>query len=173
MSKKVILYIACSLDGFIARKDHDISWLFNDQDYGWNEFTNEFQTAVMGRKSYDFAKQFSNPPYSGRKNLVITSQRELYLSSTDELVFCSYDDVINYLLTDSKDEGIFLVGGTGLITNFFNSNMIDEVIVAIHPIILGEGIPLFEGIKHELKLELAEHTVYTSGLVKLKYIVLK
>ena len=173
MAKKVIVYIACSLDGFIAKKDHDISWLFRDQDYGWNEFNNEFGSAVMGRKTYEFALQYSNPPFKDKNNFVVTSQRELYLSSTDEMIFCSYDDVINYLLTDSKDEGIFLVGGTGLIANFFNSTLIDEIVVSFHPIILGEGIALFEGIKHEMKLELVEHSVYTSGLVKLKYKVIK
>jgi dihydrofolate reductase len=173
LAKKVILYIASSLDGFIAKKDHDISWLFQDQDYGWSGFEKEFSCAVMGRKSYEFARQFSDPPFKGKKNFVVTTQRELYLSSNDEIIFCSYDDVINYILADPKDEGIYLVGGTGLITNFFNSNMIDEFIAAFHPIILGEGIPLFEGIKNELRLELTEHTVYTSGLVKLKYKVLK
>jgi dihydrofolate reductase len=172
MPKKVILYIACSLDGFIARKNHDISWLFMDQDYGFAAFDKEYDSAIMGRKTYDFAKSFSDPPFKGKKNIVVTSQKELYVSSTSELMFCSFDDAVDFVKNDLSDQGVFLVGGTGLIAEFMNAKMLNEIVVAFHPIILGDGIPLFHGIKDELKLKFINEEIFDTGLVKLKYEVL-
>ncbi len=173
MPKKVILYIACSLDGFIAGKNHDLSWLFTDQSYGFEEFEKSFGAAVMGRKTYDFSRQYSDPPFKGKKNFVLTSQRNLYPGSTNELIFCGYDDVIRYIKENNSDEGIFLVGGVKLIADFINDNLLEEIVVAFHPIILGEGIPLFHGIKKEVKLEYKGLEEFSTGLVKLKYTVKK
>lgn len=173
MSKKIVLYIACSLDGFIAGKDHDLSWLFMDQSYGFEEFEKEFSTAIMGRKTYDFSKQYSNPPFKGKRNFVITSQRNLYAESNNELIFCSLDDIMNFVKNDEPDEGIFLVGGVKLIADFLNLNLLDEIVVAFHPVILGEGIPLFHGIKNKVKLEYNGCEEYSTGLIKLKYTVKK
>lgn len=173
MNKKVILYIACSLDGFIARKNHDLSWLFMDQSYGFEEFEKTFSSAIMGRRTYDYSKQYSDPPFKGKKNFVITSDRSLYNSSTQELMFCSAEDVIRYVQEDSTEEGIFLVGGTMLIADFINAGLLHEIVVAFHPLILGEGIPLFDGITGEVKLEFSGSESYVSGLVKLKYNVIK
>jgi len=173
MSKKVILYIACSLDGFIARKNHDLSWLFMDQSYGFEEFEKSISSAIMGRKTYDYSKQYSDPPFIGKTNFVITSERALYPQSTDRLVFCSAEDVIRYVKEDTAEEGVFLVGGVKLIADFINEGLLNEIVVAFHPIILGEGIPLFEGIIREVKLEFVGSESYSTGLVKLKYNVLK
>ena len=169
MSKKVILYIACSLDGFIARKNHDISWLFMDQSYGFEEFEKSFDTAVMGRKTYDYAVQFSNPPFAGRLNFVVTSQRSMYPDSDSDTIFCSLDDVMEYVRKKSGGKGVFLAGGAGLIASFINAGLLNEIVIAFHPIILGEGIPLFEGIKKELNLKLIDKDIFHNGLVKLKY----
>lgn len=173
MSKRVILYIACSLDGFIARKNHDLSWLFMDQTYGFEKFERSFGAAVMGRKTYDFSRQYSDPPFKGKKNFVLTSQRNLYPASTDELIFCGYDDVIKYIKESKNDEGVFLVGGVKLISDFINDNLLDEIVVAFHPIILGEGIPLFHGINKEVMLVYKGSEEFSTGLVKLKYLVKK
>ncbi|RPI16318.1 MAG: dihydrofolate reductase [Ignavibacteriae bacterium] len=169
MDKKIILYIASSLDGFIAKKDGDISWLFTDQDYGYTEFMNNIDSAVMGRKTYDFAMKYSNPPFPGIKNFVVTSQRNLYPSSTQELIFCSLDDVLNFIKSDDSFQNMFLVGGTGLIANFINNNLLTDIVVSIHPIILGDGIPLFHGIKSEVNLILKESKNFNSGLVQITY----
>lgn len=172
MNKKVILYIACSLDGYIARKNHDLSWLFMDQSYGFEEFEKSFSSAVMGRKTYDYSKQYSDPPFKGKKNFVITSDRSLYTSSAQELIFCSAENMIKYVQEDAAEEGIFLVGGTKLIADFINAGLLHEIVVAFHPVILGEGIPLFDGISGEVKLEFIGSESYASGLVKLKYSVI-
>ncbi len=173
MSKNVILYIASSLDGFIAKKDNDISWLFTDESYGWEEFEKRFETAIMGRKTYEYSRQFSDPPFKGKKNIIVTSVKELHKSSTEDVIFCSLDDMKKYVAEDQKTEGIFLVGGTELIAEFINNDLLDELIVSFHPIMLGEGIPLFEGVTKEVNLEFTGSEEYPSGLIKLKYKVVK
>lgn len=173
MNKKVILYIACSLDGFIARKNHDVSWLFMDQSYGFEEFEKSFSAAIMGRKTYEFSRQFSDPPFKGKKNFVLTTQSKLFPESTDELIFCSYQDAIKYINEGNIDSGVFLVGGVKIISDFFNEDLVDEIVVAFHPIILGEGIPLFHGINKEIMLEYKGNEDFDTGLVKLKYSVKK
>lgn len=169
MNKKVILFIASSLDGFIAKKDGDISWLFTDQNYGYDEFMESIDSAVMGRKTYDFAVQYFNPPFPNIKNFVVTTQRNLYPTSSHDLIFCSLDDVFNFVKTGDTIKNVFLVGGTGIIADFINQKLLTDIVVSIHPIILGDGIPLFNGIKNEVNLTLKDSKSFNSGLVQLSY----
>lgn len=147
MPKKVILFIACSLDGYIAKKNGDVSWLFTDQDYGYTKFMRSVDSAVMGRKTYDFAKKFSNPPFAGIKNFVVTRNSKLRKSSTNNLIFCSLDDVTKFVKTDKGKKSVFLVGGTGLISQFINKKLLSEIRVFIHPIIFGRGDRAVQGNK--------------------------
>jgi dihydrofolate reductase len=126
-------------------------------------------SAIMGRKTYDFAVQYSNPPFAKIKNFVITRDNKLRKSSNDKLIFCSLNDVIKFVKTDKGKKSVFLVGGTGLIAEFINRRMLSEIRVFIHPIILGEGIPLFKGIKKEVKLKVVGSKTFTSGLLEAKY----
>jgi dihydrofolate reductase len=173
MNKNIILYIASSLDGFIAGKDHDLSWLFTDELYGWEEFEKRFDTAIMGRKTYEYSRQFSDPPFKGKRNFVVTSHKDLQGNSSEEITFCSLGEVKSYISEDIKQEGIFLVGGTELIADFINNDLLDEIIVSFHPVMLGEGIPLFEGVNKEVNLEFSGSEEYPSGLIKLKYKVVR
>lgn len=173
MPKKVILFIACSLDGFIAKKNGDVSWLFTDQDYGFTKFMRSVDSAVMGRKTYDFAVKYSNPPFAGIKNFVVTNNKKLRKSSSGILIFCSLNDVLKFIKTDKGKKSVFLVGGTDLIAEFINRKLLSEIRVFIHPIILGDGIPLFKGIKKELKLKFTGSKSFTSGLVEVRYNLFK
>ena len=169
MPKKVVLFIASSLDGFIAKKNGDVSWLFTDQDYGFKKFMRTVDSAVMGRKTYDFAVKYSNPPFAGIKNFIVTNNKKLRKSSSGNLIFCSLNDVLKFVKTEKGKKSVFLVGGTGLIAEFINRGLLREIRVFIHPILLGEGIPLFKGIKKELKLKHAGSKSFSSGLVEVRY----
>src|SRR5512143_3810947 len=134
MPKKVILFIACSLDGFIAKKNGDVSWLFTDADYGFTKFMRSVDSAVMGRKTYDFAVKYSNPPFARIKNFVVTNNKKLRKSSSGNLIFCSLNDVLKFVKTDKGKKSVFLVGGTNLIAEFINRKLLSEIRVFIHPI---------------------------------------
>ncbi len=162
--KKVILFIATSLDGFIAGENGNINWLFHDVDYNYTSFLKTIDTVIMGRKTYEVAKGFEPLPYVGKKKIVFTNQKRIAEQETEFV-----QDPIKVVEKLKKEQGtnIWLVGGTEIITLLMNKNLIDECIISIHPILLGKGIPLFKDVKANLKF-IKEET-FESGLIQLSY----
>ena len=166
---KIKLFIASSLDGFIAREDGSIDWLFTG-DYGYAEFYKSIDTVLMGRKTYELTLKL-NEEHKGRKVYVFTKQKNLKKLGDTKLV----SDPINFTkkLINIKGKDIWLVGGSEIITIFLNNSLIDEIILYVHPIVLGKGIPLFKNIKKEVRLKLVKHKSYDDGLVQIYYRVLR
>ncbi|HLC59934.1 MAG TPA: dihydrofolate reductase family protein [Candidatus Nanoarchaeia archaeon] len=167
--RKIKLFIACSLDGFIARVDGGIDWLFTG-DYGYKEFYDSIDTVLMGRKTYELALKLGET-YKDKKAVVFTTKENLKKSSNIEFI----SDVISFTkkLKNLKGKDIWLVGGGEIVSLLLNNNLIDEMIIFMHPIILGKGIPLFKSIKKEIKLKLIGTHKFEDGLVKLYYKKLK
>ena len=171
-NRKVVLYIAESLDGFIAKEDNDISWLSivekTNEDYGYNDFVNTIDTVIMGRKTYEKVLSFGIEfPHKYKKCYVLSRT----LEGTNENVQF-YDGNINGLIKILKSESgksIFVDGGAEVIREFRNKNLIDEYIISIIPVLLGKGIRLFKDADMENKLKLIESKVFDSGLVQLRY----
>jgi len=170
---KVIVYIAASLDGFIARKDDDVSWLdpFNisGEDYGYSIFIRNVGTAVMGARTYE--QSLANPErlLTGLKNYILTS-RSLPLTGADtELWHGPLSELIQKIRRESERD-IYIVGGGPVISGFLNEGLIDEIQLFIVPVILGEGIPLFTGLQSEVSLHLIEVLPYSMGIAKLLYL---
>jgi dihydrofolate reductase len=170
---RVILYIATSLDGFIARKDDDISWLdpfnANGEDYGFSEFLKTTGTAVMGARTYEQSLVHPDRLLTGIKKYILTS-RSLPLSpgSDAELWHGPPVKLIEKIRLESEDE-IYIVGGGRVISRFLNDGLIDEIRQFIVPVILKEGIPLYTGITQEVSLHLLLAVPYSSGIVQLRY----
>ena len=162
-----ILYIASSLDGFIAGPGGDISWLFHDGDYGFSKFMKDIGTVVMGRKTYDFGVKHSNPPFPDKKNIIITKNASLHKFSTQQVIFCSLKYLHKLLRQNKLSKNVWLVGGTALISDFINKDILDEIVLSIQPIILGKGAPLFDKIKNQKRLKLTNQKTYPGGLVQL------
>ncbi|MGX4600335.1 dihydrofolate reductase family protein [Faecalimicrobium sp. JNUCC 81] len=173
--RKVILYIAMSLDGYIARKNGDIDWLCGDgsepdSDFGYNEFYKNIDTVILGRTTYD---QVVNElsvgvwPYEGIDSFVFTSKD----TKDNKYVKFIKEDICDFVKDLKKKEGkdIWVVGGAELIRHLTEVNLIDEYIITVIPTILGEGIPLFKEGSKELKLKLKESKVY-NGAVMIHYI---
>ena len=140
--RKIILYIACSLDGYIARSDGSVDWLFTDQDYGYTAFLASVDTVVMGRKTYDQVLTFGLYPYSGKTSYVVS---RLLAGTRDEHVVFVGSDIAGIVrrLREGDGGNIWLVGGSELIDLFVRERLIDKFVVSIHPVVLGSGIPLF------------------------------
>lgn len=168
MNRKLILYIASSLDGYIAGPDGEIDWLFTDQDYGYPEFIKTIDTVFLGRKTYEEILQYDLPyPYADIKSYVFTSQPDKF-SSDHDITFTSENPAELWKSLHSKEgKNIWLVGGGELISPFVNQNLIDRYIIAVHPFILGKGIELFAGIDDRIALETDEVKTYESGLMQL------
>ena len=167
--RKIKLFIASSLDGFIAREDGGIDWLFTG-DYGYAKFYNSIDTVLMGRKTYELGLKLGEY-YKGKRVIVFTKQKNLKKLENVEFVSNVVDFTKKLLKTKGKD--IWLVGGGEIVSLLLNNNLIDEILLFVHPIILGKGIPLFKNIKKEVKLKLIETFAYEGGLVKLYYKVSK
>jgi len=166
--RSIILFIACSLDGFIAREDGGVDWLFHDQDYGMSEFYKSVDTVLIGRKTHDFMIRSGFPYYQGKTNYVFSRSKKP--EKTENVQFVS-GDVREFVesLQKNPGEGIWLVGGAELIASFLKWDLIDEMILSIHPVVLGKGIPLFGGDCEPIELTLTKCMPYDSGLVQLWY----
>lgn len=166
--RPVILFIATSLDGYIARMDGRIDWLFTDQDYGFREFFSNVDTVVMGRKTYEISLSFGEYPYPGRAGFVFSRSRN---GQQDEHGRFIADDPAGFIagLRQKPGKNIWLVGGSELVRDFVQADLIDEYVISIHPVILGAGIPLFRSPLPLQNLLFRDSTTFDSGLVQLSY----
>lgn len=169
--QKIVLYIATSLDGYIATKDHSVGWLEqlenpDGNDYGYQDFINGIDTLIMGRKTYDVIRGFDMPwPYEGQQTLVITSQQDLQTDTPNTKVHTgSLSELGASLKASPGEKNIWVVGGGQTIASLFRHQAIDEIMLFTAPILLGSGIPLFPESDLQNKLTLKDHKVYPSGM---------
>lgn len=170
---KLRLFIASSLDAYIARPDGSVDWLFTDGDYGYKDFYDSIDIVLMGRKTYEQVLEFGDYPYADKDSFIFT-RRDIISSQNENVRFISKDIVgFTESLLRSQSDDVWLVGGSQIIKIFLEHDLIDDIIVSIHPIILGEGIPLFDHIKKEIHMELVNHVSFESGLVQMHYSIVK
>ncbi len=166
--RKIVLNIALSLDGYIAGPKGEFDWLFTDQDYGLKEFFSRIDTALMGRKTYDLMTRLGGA-YPGMKNYVFS--RNLPITKKENVVFIS-EGVLAFAgkLKSEKGKDVWLVGGGELACSFLEADLVDEMILSVHPILLGKGIPLFRESDSRRDFKLLGCQTYSSGLVQLHYV---
>jgi dihydrofolate reductase len=165
--RKILLNLAVTIDGYIAGPNGEYDWCFTDDDYGLTAFGNRVDTLVMGRKTYEVIVPYVEKWYAD-KNLVVFSR------TLNQTPFGNVDlvqeDPLSYVralkLQPGKD--IWLYGGAELVAAFRNASAIDEMHLSVHPLLLGDGIPLF-GKGERTLFELVESIPYRSGLVQLIY----
>ncbi|NCC71526.1 dihydrofolate reductase, partial [bacterium] len=143
IKKKIILYIAISLDGFIATKDGSVKWLdkYNEskENMGYDDFIKSIDIVIMGNTTYQQILSFDcDYPYKNKKGYVFSNKKT---KKDENITFVSGNikKIINEL-----EGNIWLVGGANLTNQFINYNLIDEFILFTMPILLGKGIRLFE-----------------------------
>lgn len=170
--RKVILFIACSLDGYIATQDEDLSFLSivqqEGEDYGYSEFIRQIDTVIMGRKTYDWImKEMKDFPHHGIDSYIITRTPRAETGNIKFYTGNLRDLILRLKLEAGKN--IFVDGGAEVIDVLLKENLIDEFIISIIPIFLGDGIRLFKDGRPELRLSLAHSECYGTGLVQLHY----
>lgn len=169
--RKIILQLAVSLDGFIEDAKGQFDWCFVEQDYGMSEFFKRIDSTFMGRKTYELAQAMAGEVPAGFPKL-----KEYVFSNTmdkakDGVVIIKGDikkEVEKIKNEEGKD--IWLFGGADLISTLMNLQLVDEIMLAVHPVILGGGKPLFKEIKDRTWLTLTDHKIYPDGLVFLTYL---
>ncbi|WP_160687729.1 dihydrofolate reductase family protein [Clostridium sp. C2-6-12] len=156
-NRKLVLFIATSLDGYIATEDDSLEWLFKiegEGDNGYSKFYNTVDTILIGRRTYDWVmeKEEGKFPYKN-KNCYVFSRSEKGKNENVEFI---NEDVVEFTNKIKRLEGgnIWLVGGGNLLNSFIKERLVDEFIITISPIIIGSGIPLFNNNDFELELRL-------------------
>lgn len=165
--RSVILFIATSLDSYIARKNGEVDWLFTDQDYGYTDFFESIETLLLGRRTYEQLLTFGEYPY-GEKEAYVFSRSPRDRDAHVSFVAQPPSQFVQELKAQSGGD-IWLVGGAELVHELLAASLIDRLILAIHPVILGEGLPLFLEPLPETQLTLTQQQVFETGLVQLTY----
>lgn len=173
--KKIKLYISHTLDGFIARPDGSLDWLENlprieNVDYGYYEFYNSIDTVIMGRKTYDVILNFDVEwPYKDRVTYVVSRNPSMGIKT--ENTFLLSGDLAEEVRRIQAQEGkdIWLVGGGLLNTYFLNNDLIDEMLLSVVPVIIGDGLPLFPNGPKEVTFKLINSESFPTGVVNLHY----
>lgn len=173
MSRKIILYIAASLDGYIAEADGSIDFLTGDTSSeveafdSYTQLLERIDTVVLGRTTYDQLVNELSPdqyPYEDKISYIITHRPK---AGTDQLIFTEEQpEQLIQRLKQEEGKDIWIVGGSQIIAPLIANNLIDEYVITTIPIILGKGIPLFSETDTAIKLKIVdsqiEHGLITS-----------
>jgi dihydrofolate reductase len=173
------VYIATSVDGFIARENGSVDWLptgegVGSEDYGYQDFMNSVDALVMGRNTYELVLSFGSWPY-GEKPIVVLSRQHLEIpesiSNTVSVMSASPSDVIQRLV-ERGYKHLYIDGGK-TIQGFIREGLIQKIIITKVPILIGSGIPLFGALPHDIRFLHLETLQFDNGLVQSKYEILE
>ncbi|WP_134704393.1 dihydrofolate reductase family protein [Ammoniphilus sp. YIM 78166] len=178
-TRKIILDLAVTLDGFIEGPKGEVDWCIMDPDMDFNNFLNRIDTILYGRKSYDLWGQYKpdiKVSDTEKEIWELVHSKEKYVFSKTQNKSENNVTFINenieeeiFKLKNKPGKDIWLYGGASLITTFINLGLVDEYRLSVHPVVLGEGKPLFTDIKQRVNLKLVETNRFSSGVVQLCY----
>ncbi|MEQ9414066.1 MAG: dihydrofolate reductase family protein [Cyclobacteriaceae bacterium] len=166
--RKIILNVAMSLDGLIEGPNGEFDWCFTDQDYRMTNFLERIDAVLYGRKSYEVMMKEGKGknPFDSKQSFVVSS----VLSGHTDYTLIN-GDVLQKVkeLKNSTGNDIWLFGGAELTASLMQAKLVDELMLAVHPIILGKGKPLFNALPCRVLTKLIASKPYSSGLVAMHY----
>lgn len=177
---KVSVFIAMSLDGFIARPNGELDWLdaanaeaSKDEDFGYQAFIETVDVLIMGRKTYEYVLNFGEWPYGQLPVVVLSRQPITFPSHLPKTVTCSSEAPIE-LYNRLRQDGIqhIYVDGGVTIQRFLARKLINHLTITIIPIILGVGTPLFASVPQDIWLRCLSSHTFESGFTQIKYAVI-
>ncbi len=167
---KCAVFIATSVDGFIALPDGSIKWLdavqLDGEDYGFGAFFESVDTLVMGRLTWETVLRFDEWPYKGKRVVVLTHRAA---EARHGEAFRSGEPATILAQLHAEGARRVYVDGGAVISQFLREGLVDELTISIVPIVLGDGIRLFQGGLARHALRLSGSHAYPSGLVQLRY----
>jgi dihydrofolate reductase len=172
--RKIIVYIATSVDGYIARPDGDVDWLdrpMPKDGYGMDAFARSIDTVLWGRKTYDFAVRMGGlGAYGNLKHYVFSRQPPSHPLPEAQFVSEPIPEFVAGLRA-RKGRNIWMMGGASIIASFLDAGAIDEFSIHVIPVMIGEGIPLVAPRHRNIPLELISARSFPDGVVHLNYTV--
>lgn len=169
---KVSVFIGTSVDGFIARPNGDLGFLppGGGEPHGYDEFMASVDALVIGRKTFETVLAFPEWPY-GKKPVVVLSTRPLDFSSVRggvvEQMSGPPEEIVSKLAARAIQH-VYVDGGV-TIQRFLRAGMVHRLIITRVPVLIGEGVPLFSALPHDIRLRHVATQAYPSGLVKTEY----
>lgn len=179
---KAYVYIATSLDGYIARKSGDIEWLHNSghgqvdkkEDFGYEKFISTIDALVLGRKSFEKVLSFGIKwPYGTTPVFVLTNKGVEIpeeISQTVSSLSGTPAEILNEL--DHRGYKSLYLDGGQTIQGFLNAGLVNEITITKIPVLIGDGIPLFGPLENDIKLKHLETKSFNNGFVQCRYQVL-
>jgi dihydrofolate reductase len=171
---KVVASMAMSLDGYIARTNGDTSWLNNamspGEDYGFEEFMSRIGAYILGANTY---REITKSGMSGGDNqaptYVVSHQQDLKVGKNTYLYSGDLTELVKKIKAETEKD-IWLFGGGNLTTQFINLNLVDELGIAIVPVLIGGDVPFFDNVVEQKNLILLESKTFEkSGMIALRY----
>jgi len=172
--RKLSLFIATSLDGYIAKPNDDLSFLKlvekDGEDYGYAEFTATIDTIILGRKTYDYVlKEIGSSHYdNGHRDVYVITRTERPRTGKTTFFTGDLSELVQRLKSESG-KNIYCDGGAEIINELLNRDLIDELIISIIPVLVGNGTRLFKDGRPEQQLELVSAKTFETGLTQLHY----
>lgn len=176
--RRVLLDLAVTLDGFIEGPQGEIDWCIMEEEMAFDKFLERIDTILFGRKSYElFLEMLENPSFSQEDRAVLeitaSKKRVLFSRSLSEIedgrvISRNLKEEVEKLL-EEPGKDLWLYGGAGLIEAFMREELVDEYRLSVHPVLLGQGKPLFQGLTERKNLKLLHVNTYPSGVVQLVY----
>lgn len=178
-SRRIILDLALTLDGLIEGPNGEVDWCIMDDEMDFPGFLDQIDAILYGRKSFDAWGRYmpENGIADAEKDMweQVHAKKKYVFSKTrqgiqDDAIFINGN--ILEAVTELKNESgkdMWLYGGASLVTSFVNLGLVDEFRLSVHPVVLGEGKPMFIDIQKRVNLELVDTRKFSSGVVQLIY----
>jgi dihydrofolate reductase len=167
--RKVVLGLGISLDGYIARPNGAVDFLFMPKDYSMGPFFKTIDTAIMGRKTYDVARAMGGGSF-GKSVKGYVMSHSVSAGERDGVTFTNQTPAsLIAEIRRHKGKNIWLMGGGELARDFLKADLVDELYLGLVPVLLGDGIPLFPSGFPQRDFRLIENKTYSQGLISLKY----
>jgi|SRR5690606_20626499 dihydrofolate reductase len=172
--RTLTIFIATSLDGYIAKPNDDLSFLKlvekEGEDYGYAEFTSTIDTIILGRRTYDWvlneigASHYDN----GERNVYVITRTERPTVGKTTFYTGNLTELVQQLKSENG-KNIYCDGGAEIINELLKNDLIDEFVISVVPVLLGKGTRLFKDGRPEQELELVNTKTFETGLSQLRY----
>jgi dihydrofolate reductase len=168
--RKVILGLGISLDGYIARRDGSVDFLFMPKDYSMAPFFRTIDTAVMGRKTYEVSVRMGGGSFGGSSLTSYVMSRSMSPGKRGGVIFTQQSPLsLVAEIRQRAGKHIWLMGGGELARDFLKADLVDELYLGVVPALLGEGLPLFPSGFPQRDFALLENKSFSKGLISLRY----
>lgn len=169
--RQIRYMVATSLDGYIAGPKGEFDWIVRDPDIDFRALFNQFDTALLGRRTYEVTQSPGAPPWPPGMSVYVFSRTLRQRDHPEVTIVADKLEETLAALRAKSGKDIWLFGGSSLFRSVLGAGLVDTVEVAVSPVLLGEGVPLLPPPAKQANLKLIGHKVYKTGVVSLRYAV--